>query len=108
MSCFKLPLSIGLEVQKMCANFWWGSGQDKRKMHWFSWKRLCQPKVEGGMGFRDFQAFNQAMLAKQGWRILNDPSSLLSRVLKAKYFPNTNFLKSSLGWKPSFIWRSIL
>ncbi|KAL5830904.1 hypothetical protein ACOSQ4_016258 [Xanthoceras sorbifolium] len=108
MSCFKLPVSIGLEVQKMGANFWWGSGQDKRKMHWFSWKRLCQPKVEGGMGFRDFQAFNQAMLAKQGWRILNDPSSLLSRVLKAKYFPNTNFLKSSLGWKPFFVWRSIL
>ncbi|KAL5737670.1 hypothetical protein ACOSP7_030431 [Xanthoceras sorbifolium] len=48
------------------------------------------------------------MLAKQGWRIIIDPSSLLSRVLKAKYFPNTNFLSSKLGWKPSFVWRSIL
>ncbi|KAL5854197.1 hypothetical protein ACOSQ4_003999 [Xanthoceras sorbifolium] len=93
MSCFKLPVSIGLEIQKMCADFWWGTTQEKRKMHWFSWKRLCQPKVEGGMGFREFQAFNQAMLAK---------------ILKAKYFPNTNFLKSKLGWKPSFVWRSIL
>ncbi|KAL5768296.1 hypothetical protein ACOSQ2_015079 [Xanthoceras sorbifolium] len=69
---------------------------------------MCQPKVDGGLGFRKFQAFNQAMLAKQGWRILNDPSSLLSRVLKAKYFPNTNFLSSKIGWNPSFVWRSIL
>ncbi|KAL5848629.1 hypothetical protein ACOSQ4_006642 [Xanthoceras sorbifolium] len=91
----------------MCEGMW-GTTQEKRKMHWFSWKRLCQPKVEGGMGFREFQAFNQAMLAKQGWRIINDPSSLLSRILKAKYFPNTNFLKSKLGWKPSFVWRSFL
>ncbi|KAL5814340.1 hypothetical protein ACOSQ4_024981 [Xanthoceras sorbifolium] len=31
-------------------------------MHWFSWKRMCQPKDEGGMGFREFQAFNQAIV----------------------------------------------
>ncbi|KAL5798070.1 hypothetical protein ACOSQ2_002890 [Xanthoceras sorbifolium] len=74
----------------------------------FSWKRMCQPKDEGGMGFREFQAFSQAMLAKQGWRILNNPSSLLSQVLKAKYFPKSNFLSSKMGWKPSFVWRSIL
>ncbi|KAL5783292.1 hypothetical protein ACOSP7_008321 [Xanthoceras sorbifolium] len=108
MSCFKLPVSLGLEIQKLCADFWWGSSKEKRKMHWFSWKRMCQPKNEGGMGFREFQAFNKAMLAKQGWRILNDPSSLLSRVLKAKYFPKSNFLSSKLGWKPLFVWRSIL
>ena len=58
--------------------------------------------------------FNVAMLAKISWRVLRTPESLLSRVLKDKYFPNTSFLeasgenKSSCGWK-GIVWgRQIL
>ncbi|KAL5806378.1 hypothetical protein ACOSQ4_029111 [Xanthoceras sorbifolium] len=69
---------------------------------------MCQPKDVGGMGFRDLSAFNQAMLAKQGWRILSNPSSLLAQVLKARYFPNSSFIDCALGQNPSFIWRSIM
>jgi hypothetical protein len=46
------------------------------------------------MGFRDLQLFNKALLAHQGWWLLHQPSSLLCRVLKAKYFPNQSFLEA--------------
>ncbi|KAL6134324.1 hypothetical protein ACLB2K_066556 [Fragaria x ananassa] len=52
----------------MCARFWWGGTADDRKIHWMSWERLCCPKEEGSMGFRDLYAHNLALLAKQGWR----------------------------------------
>lgn len=59
------------------------------------------------MGFKDFECFNNALLAKQGWRLLTNPNSLVGRLLKAKYFPNVSFLKAELGRCPSFLWRSI-
>ncbi|CAK8566111.1 unnamed protein product [Lathyrus sativus] len=41
-------------------------------------------------------------------RILNDKSSLLSKVLKGKYFPRCSIAEASMGHSPSFVWRSIL
>jgi len=38
------------------------------------------------IGFKDFQAFNQALLAKQVWRILTCPNTLMTKLRKAKYF----------------------
>lgn len=66
MSCFKLPDSLCKELNSMMGNFWWGKKDKERKMAWVTWEKLCTPKEEGGMGFRDLRAFNLALLAKQG------------------------------------------
>jgi len=59
------------------------------------------------MGFKDLTCFNVAMSGKQGWRFQNDSSSLVSSLFKARYFPNTDFIGSSIGHNPSYVWRSI-
>ena len=68
---------------------------------------MCKPKSLGGLGFRNLQAFNLAFLAKQAWRILTNPSSLVACILKAKYYPYCDVLNASLGSNPSYTWRSI-
>lgn len=48
------------------------------------------------------------MLAKQGRRLLKESNSLVSAVLKAKYYPNSSFLEATVGANLSFVWSSIL
>ena len=60
------------------------------------------------MCFRDIQAFNLALFAKQAWRLLHNTHSLFFRVYKSRYFPNGPFMDAKLGRNPSYAWRSSL
>lgn len=85
MSIFKLPLGLCDDLNQMIRNYWWGSEKGKRKTHWKLWDDIIKPKSRGRIGFRDFRLFNQALLARQAWRLLTIPGSLCARVLRAKY-----------------------
>ncbi|KAK2405034.1 hypothetical protein P8452_10587 [Trifolium repens] len=73
-----------------------------------SWTRLSKSKKKGGMGFRGFGDFNKALLGKHCWRLFTDQDSLLSKVLKSRYFPRSSFKDAAIGYQPSYGWRSIL
>ncbi|CAL8993020.1 unnamed protein product, partial [Prunus brigantina] len=108
MSCFKLPVSLCLDIESEIARFWWKNGKDRKPIHWVGWKQLSMLKKDGGLGFIDLVCFNLAILAKVGWRILGQPQSLLGRVLHDKYHPGVGFLEARLGRKVSWGWRRLL
>ncbi|KAK4493080.1 hypothetical protein RD792_018088 [Penstemon davidsonii] len=68
---------------------------------------MGKSKKSGGMGFRNLQAFKSALLAKQAWRIMSKPDSLLSRMYKARYFLGTEFREAHIGSNASLSWKSI-
>ena len=107
-SCFQLPKGLCDEIESMMRRFWWGQRGQESKIAWVSWRKLCKSKLKGGIGFRNLQAFNLAMLAKQGWRLLENPNSLVAQIYRAKYYPHGDVLKVGLGSSPSFTWRSIM
>jgi ribonuclease HI len=108
MNCFKLPVTLCKEIEGLIRRFWWGQKGDERKIHWLRWEKLCQPKSMGGLGFRELQKFNIALLAKQFWRLMQCKDSLIFKVFSAKFFPTGNILEASTKTKGSFAWRSIL
>jgi hypothetical protein len=69
---------------------------------------MCSSKRSGGMRFRDYVDFNQALLAKQAWRMITNPESLCARVLKARYADNRDLLSAKCPKRSSYTWRSVL
>ena len=90
----------------MVRNFYWGSEKGKRKVHWKGWDHLMQPKDRRGV-FRDFRLFNQALLARQAWRLLTRPESLCARLLKAKYYPHDKLEDTVFTANASSSWSAI-
>ncbi|CAN6557042.1 unnamed protein product [Malus baccata var. baccata] len=108
MSIFKFLAIVCKELDTLVADFWWGNKDGARKMHWVSKDVLGLLKDLGGLGFRNFQEFNDALLAKQCWRLVSDPNSLWARVIKARYFPRCNIWEATKGGRASWAWSSIL
>ncbi|KAA3458179.1 reverse transcriptase [Gossypium australe] len=107
MAYFLLPKSLCAELESIIVKFWWQKRRGKRGIHWCAWKDLCIAKEQGGLGFRNINQCDVAMLAKQGWRLINYPNSLLAQVLKVKYYPHSDFIHAQLGNLPSLTWKSV-
>lgn len=117
MGRFDITKEMCTQISSMIARFWCYIQDKEGSMHWVSWEKLVSTKAEGGLfvfflgnggfGFRDLHAFNMAMLAKQPWRLLQNPTSLCGRLLKSKYFPNASVLEAQAKPGCSYTWRSI-
>ena len=64
-------------------------------------------KNQGGMGFKDLERFNDALLGKQVWRLLTNPNSLFYKVFKARYFPHCLVMDDEVQFGGSYAWQSI-
>lgn len=100
-STFKLPWAICDKLNAISAAFWWKSG-DRKPLYWLSWDKISANKFEGGLGIRDFYLLNQALLTNQCWRLLTDPSLLVSKILLPKYCADTSILKVKAHPKSSW------
>lgn len=95
------------KYERLIREFWWGEEDGHRKVHWMAWDKMTKLRRGGGIGFRDMHLFNQALLAKQGWRLLQNPDSLCARVLKSKYYPKGELLDTLFASDASQSWRGI-
>ena len=84
-----------------------GALEGKRKTHWLAWPKILAHKAQGGLGFRDFRAFNQALLARQEWRLLINPNSLCAQVLKARYYPEGRLEDTVFSGNASPMWQAV-
>ncbi|KAH1032211.1 hypothetical protein J1N35_044385 [Gossypium stocksii] len=104
MRYFKLPILFCRELENIMCKFWWRNSKTNKGIYWCKWSDMCIPKAKGGLGFKELSKFNLALLAKQGWKIITQPNSLFTRVMKARYFLIEEFMSAGLGSYPSYTW----
>lgn len=98
ISFFRLPKGVLKSCNQIMMRFLWGGSDEVKKIPWVSWANVCRPKSEGGLGVRDLDQFNVALLGKWRWRMLHEQEQLWCRVLISKYGKGHNS-RASAWWK---------
>ncbi|XP_041992687.1 uncharacterized protein LOC121743412 [Salvia splendens] len=62
------------ELEQTLARYFWGTVGEKRKLHWISWRQICLPFDEGGLGIRHLREVSVAFGFKLWWRLLAQDS----------------------------------
>ncbi|XP_058725811.1 uncharacterized protein LOC131597115 [Vicia villosa] len=85
LSFFKAPTKVIKEIRRLQSDFLWGGSTDKKCIHWVKWKYVCRPKEKGGLGVRDVEEVNKALLLKWKWRILKEDNAIWSKFFSLRY-----------------------
>ncbi|XP_074290941.1 uncharacterized protein LOC141617674 [Silene latifolia] len=73
-----------------------GSGKGTQ---WCSRNFLSLPKSAGGVGMRNIECLNQALLAKQAWRIVLGQDSIFCKGVRSLLY-GVDLLSQNVSWKP--------
>lgn len=85
-------------IDKMRRDFLWGE-IDIKRVHLVSWDRVCQPKLNGGLGLHPAKGTNDAFLMKLAWEVSRNSQALWVDVLKSKYDGNSMRAQAFCLWK---------
>lgn len=83
---FSLPKGCLKSIEKLGNYFLWFGNLERKTVAKVSWKGICLPKVEGGLGLRNFYIWNTALNLRLIWLIYNNSRSLWVAWIKENKF----------------------
>ncbi|XP_074315405.1 uncharacterized protein LOC141651600 [Silene latifolia] len=85
---FILPKTVISKIEAVCRSFLWYGSNHKESPALVSWATICQPRKQGGLGFKDLHAWNVAAIAKYVWWI----------AMKADHLRRAKTVKEGYHW----------
>lgn len=95
VSVLHLPRRTSEILDKLYRDFWWEYGEEKKNIQTINQSDICKPMGEAGLGTRESQKNNMALLAKTCWRCLVQDDLLCSKILKTGYQPNKSLWEAT-------------
>ncbi|XP_022040694.1 uncharacterized mitochondrial protein AtMg00310-like [Helianthus annuus] len=108
-SVFLLPVRVVKELEARMRNFLWSQdvsfNRGKAKV---SWKVVCTPKYEGGLGIRRIGDMNKALMASHIWSIVMKRDSLWVKWVHSYRLKGKNFWVCKATSNSTWSWRKII
>ncbi|GJX02021.1 RNA-directed DNA polymerase, eukaryota, reverse transcriptase zinc-binding domain protein [Tanacetum coccineum] len=83
MSLFKVLELVLKALERLRAEFFWGSDSSSKKLAWINWNQVLASLERGGLGVESLKSFNLALLLKWRWRLVSNPNALWVSIIKA-------------------------
>ncbi|CAK8570156.1 unnamed protein product [Lathyrus sativus] len=109
-SFYRAPKLVLQEIINIQRAFLWKGEEQKRRINWVAWTDICKSKADGGLGIKDCEAFNIALLSKWAWKFCSNSSDMGASILTFRYGDikrillepsrfSTYFPKASIWWR---------
>ncbi|XP_074313864.1 uncharacterized protein LOC141649062 [Silene latifolia] len=106
-SVFVLPKGVILRIEAICRNFLWDGSAEYRRSPLVAWDTICRPKQEGGLGLKNQELWNIAMVGRLVDWVATNKESLWVNWVKANYLKGRNWQEYIPTSNSSWVWRRI-
>ncbi|GJU50290.1 RNA-directed DNA polymerase, eukaryota, reverse transcriptase zinc-binding domain protein [Tanacetum coccineum] len=107
-SVFLLPITIIKEINKLLKGFLWNHGETSKGNAKVAWKNICKPKDQGGLGLKNLQVWNKALLAKHVWNIATKKDTLWVKWVHSVKLRGRSIWEVSIDVNDSWGWKNLL
>ncbi|KAL0297854.1 UNVERIFIED_CONTAM: hypothetical protein Sangu_3175900 [Sesamum angustifolium] len=106
-SVFMLPKGVIKAIEAKLQNFLWRGGTATGGYK-VAWEQVCKPVTHGGLGIRNLQLMNNALMSKHLWHILIQKQESIWVSWITKYKLKHGTLWAAKENEGSWIWKKLL
>lgn len=103
LSILHVPAAVIDVIYRLCRLFLWNS-----KHALVSWKEVCLPKREGGLGLKDLKCWNSSLLSKVLWNIHSKKDSLWIKWIHNEYLISSSIWERTAKKDDSPLFKKLL
>lgn len=110
LSLIKMPAMVELKLTRLMRKILCDEKENKKKMCWVSWDKICKLKNKGGLGVKNMRCTSKALKAKWVWRYIREKKALWRRVIQEKFHNNVEVFMPNDDAAPQgrIMWKNIL
>ncbi|XP_010524744.1 PREDICTED: uncharacterized protein LOC104802714 [Tarenaya hassleriana] len=105
---FLLPKFILKSIDSLCSRFLWNHKPDTNASHRISWKNICRPKREGGLGILKMEDINTTFRLRLIWLLFSQTDSLWVDWIQENAIRKHGFWDTPVTTNVSYTFRKLL
>ncbi|XP_074266072.1 uncharacterized protein LOC141588533 [Silene latifolia] len=106
-SMFVLPKGIINRIEATCRNFLWDSSAEYRRVPLVAWDKICRPKEEGGLGLKNQESMNKAMVGRLVNWVAEKKDTIWVKWVQQNYLKGQDWMDYTPAAQSSWVWRRI-